>query len=50
MRIMEMVKKGNPNMAVGPNDFMTQLNDFLEANPDQAKNLLNDFDIDLDKD
>ena len=50
MRIMEMVKKGNPNMAVGPNDFMTKLNDFLEANPEQADNLLNDFDIDLDKD
>ena len=50
MRIMEMVKKGNPNMAVGPNDFMTKLNDFLEANPEQADNLLNDFDIDLDGD
>ena len=50
IRIMEMVQKGNPDMEVGPNDFMTKLNDYLEANPEQADNLFNDFDLDINFD
>lgn len=44
IRVLEMVKLGNPEMEVGPNDFRTIFNKFSEEYPDQARDILDSFD------
>ncbi len=49
VRIIAMVKEGNPEMQVGPNDSQTIIEKLKEDNPDFGRDLLKDLDIDLDK-
>jgi hypothetical protein len=47
VRVIDMVKEGNPDMALGPNDNITAIQDYLLIHPEQ-NNLLEDLDIDFD--
>ena len=44
IRVIEMVKEGNPDMAVGPNDNGTLIDDFITDFPDMQIDLLAELD------
>lgn len=44
IRVLDMVKMGNPQMQVGPNDFTTLFSKFIMEYPDQARGLMDSLD------
>jgi hypothetical protein len=47
VRIIEMIKEGNPSLQLGPNDNITAIHDYLEIHPEH-NNLLANLKINLD--
>jgi len=48
IRVIEMVKEGNPDMAVGPNDSLTLIDQMRADNPDYNKDLLSGLNLNFD--
>ena len=48
LRVIDMVKLGNPDMPVGANDSNTLIEEYFEMFPEQQKSPLDDLDINLD--
>ncbi|MBK8051970.1 MAG: hypothetical protein IPK35_01485 [Saprospiraceae bacterium] len=46
VRVIDMIKEGNPDMALGPNDNITAIQNYLLIHPEQ-NNLLEGWDIDF---
>lgn len=47
VRIIDMVKEGNPNMELGPNDIITKIDQIKADNPSLNFNLLSSLDLDM---
>lgn len=47
IRVIEMIKIGNPEMAIGPNDSGTLIDELMAANPQFKNTLLDDLDIEF---
>ncbi|MGB4958856.1 MAG: hypothetical protein WBO36_05225, partial [Saprospiraceae bacterium] len=48
IRILEMVKEGNPDMELGPNDSTTIIDQWASDHPEFNNDLLSNFDLDDD--
>lgn len=46
IRVIDMVKEGNPDMELGPNDIITKIDQIKEENPSFNIDLLSQFDWD----
>ncbi len=48
IRIIDMVKEGNPDMELGPNDSITIIDKMVADHPELNKDLLSKLDLDID--